>query len=395
MVPGFGVRVNDQGRKSFILIARYGASRNPVRRTIGEYSTMLLEDARKKARRWHGLLAQGKDPAIEAERERLEEARRQADSFGFVADAYIAHIKNRGLRRARDVEGSLKREFKKWDTRPIGDISRRDVRAVLDEIVSRGTPYAAHNALAHLRSLFNWACDRYDLDSSPCDRIKPARIIGKKEVRQRVLSDDELRAFWRVTGRLGYPFGPLYRMLLLTGQRRDEVAKARWREFDLTKRLWTVPPERFKSDTVHLVPLSSDVIALLGELPRFKKFDHLFSTTMGEKPVSGYSKAKARLDRDMLRTLKAMARQRGDDPAELEPFVIHDLRRTLRTRLSSLKVPDTVAEMVIGHGRKGLQRVYDQHTYADEKREALDLWSAKLREIVTPPPANVVKLRAS
>src|SRR5690606_38630849 len=119
-------------------------------------------------------------------------------------------------------------------------------------------------------------------------------------------------------------------------------------------------------------------------------------TTAGAKPVSGFSKAKARLDARMTRTLKAMSRLRGEDPASvrLEPFVNHDLRRSMRTRLSSLRVSDEVAEMVIGHGRKGLQRVYDQHAYEAEMREALTLWAGRLRSIVEPPPENIVELRA-
>ena len=103
---------------------------------------------------------------------------------------------------------------------------------------------------------------------------------------------------------------------------------------------------------------------------------------------------KEKIDGHMLCTLKAMARLRGNDPArvELKPWVIHDLRRTLRTHLSALRIPDHVAEMVIGHGRQGLQRVYDQHRYLDEMREALTQWAARLRSIVNPPPANVVSL---
>jgi integrase len=136
-------------------------------------------------------------------------------------------------------------------------------------------------------------------------------------------------------------------------------------------------------------------MATLEELPRWVGGDFLFSTNGGKTPVNGFSKAKSRLDHRMLRTLRALARMRGDDPkgSRLEPFVLHDLRRTMRTRLSSLRVPDAVAEMVIGHGRKGIQRVYDQHTYLPEMREALDAWAARLRGIVDPPPLNVVTLR--
>jgi integrase len=128
------------------------------------------------------------------------------------------------------------------------------------------------------------------------------------------------------------------------------------------------------------VPLSSDAVALLAALPRFANDDFLFSTTMGKTPVNGFSKAKARLDKLI--------------KGEMTGWVLHDLRRTVRTRLSSLRVPEPVAEMVIGHARKGLARVYNQHQYLDEMREALELWAGRLRDIVTPPPANVVKLKA-
>ena len=131
-------------------------------------------------------------------------------------------------------------------------------------------------------------------------------------------------------------------------------------------------------------------------LSRWASGDFLFSSTGGKTPVNGFSKAKQRLDSHMLRSLRAMARMRGDDPrsVRLEPFVLHDLRRTVRTRLSSLRVVDAVSEMVIGHGRKGIQRVYDQHQYLPEMKEALDAWAARLKSLVEPPPSNVVSLRA-
>ena len=183
----------------------------------------------------------------------------------------------------------------------------------------------------------------------------PRSLIGAKQPRQRTLSDAELRALWQASETIGYPFGPLYRLLLLTGARKSEVAGAQWSEFDLDKRVWSVPPERFKSNATHMVPLSDQAMAVLLSVPHFTKGDYLFSTTLGERPVGGFSKAKARLDKLM----------------NAPPWVIHDIRRTVRTRLASLRIPDMVAEMVIGHGRKGIQRVYDQHSYEDEMREAL------------------------
>jgi integrase len=254
------------------------------------------------------------------------------------------------------------------------------VVTLVEAVARRPAPYLAHIVLGHIRSLFNWAINRgaYGLETSPCDRLKPSALIGPKQPRQRILTDDELRALWAASETIGYPFGPLYRLLLLTGARKSEVSGARWPEFALDKKVWLVPPERFKSNATHLLPLSDQAIAILNDLPRFTKGDHLFSTTFGEKPVAGFSKAKTRLDALMTARLSA-------------PWVTHDIRRTVRTKLASLRVPDQVAEMVIGHGRKGLQRVYDQHTYEPEMREALELWAGLLRDIVTADATEVQK----
>jgi integrase len=400
IVPGFGVRVSETGRRTFILIARYPGSHNPTRRALGEYGELTLEKARTKARDWLELIRKGIDPREEEERQRRAELRKRANSFAAVAEDFIKD-KLATERKGWEVERDIRREFiPVWGGRSLAEITPHDVRAVVKAAKDRGAPYQAHNLLGYARRLFAWAIDQqvYGLESSPCDRLKPKAIIGEKRPRSRILSDDELRAFWRAAARLAYPYGPLLRMLLLTGQRHREVADARWSEFGLEEKVWTVPPERFKSDATHRVPLVEDVCALLASLRRFRKGDHLFSTTFGEKPTMISHTIKRELDARMLRTLKAMARMRGDDPSriELRPWVIHDLRRTLRTHLAALRVPDHIAEMVIGHGRQGLQRVYDQHRYVEEMRDALTQWAARLRSIVEPPPANVVKLpRAS
>jgi len=232
--------------------------------------------------------------------------------------------------------------------------------------------------------MFNWAIEAgdYGLESSPCDRIRPRHLIGERAPRDRVLTDAEMGALWRSAESMGYPFGPIIQLLMLTGVRKSEASDARWPEFDLKRNLWTVPAERFKSKSTHLLPLTNEVVLLVESLPRFKG-DHLFSTSFGQRPVTGFAKAKTRLDR-------LMEKELGGKPA---PFRLHDIRRTVRTRLAGLRVADEVAEMIIGHGRKGIQRVYDLHQYEKEMREALELWAARLRDIVTPPPNNVVRMR--
>jgi integrase len=412
VVPGFGVRVTDKSdqdgraaQRTFILVARYPGSSNPTRRALGEYGALTLEKAREKARHWHALIHRGIDPKAEEEQHRLAQKRRQDNSFGAVAADFIRlavigpNPDKPKQRKGPVVARELRNEFvARFGGRPIDSITAHDIVAVLDDAVARGASYQAHNLLGHVRRLFNWAIARgvYGLDQSPCDRMKPADVIGKKALRTRVLKDAELRALWAATERLGYPFGPLIRLLAVTGQRKSEVAEAEWPEFDLERRLWTIPAERMKADAPHVVPLTAEAIGIVQGLPRFDQGDHLFSTTFGKKPVSGFGKAKVRLDTAMLAELRRAAEERGDDPekVKLEPFVFHDIRRTMRTGPSALPVPDLVRELVIAHSKPGLHRVYDQHAYVDEKRHALELWAGRLRDIVQPAPENVIKLQA-
>src|SRR5262249_42418080 len=151
------------------------------------------------------------------------------------------------------------------------------------------------------------------------------------------------------------------KMLAVTGQRRSEVADAQWPEIDMTHKRWVIPAARMKSDAAHVVPLTADAIAILESLPRFRHGDHLFSTTFGERPVSGFSKAKRRLDLLM----------KAELGGRLDGWRLHDIRRTMRTGLSALPVPDLVRELVIAHTKLGLHKVYDLHAYESEKRHAL------------------------
>jgi integrase len=265
--------------------------------------------------------------------------------------------------------------------------------------------------------LFKWAVHHDLIEASPIASLEQRWVLdgAKLGPRQRTLNPTELAALWRAAGRVGYPYGPLYYLLLLTGCRLNEVAKSQWSEFHPelrrairdaqaagrrvdwsavpdTAKLWTIPAARFKSDAEHLVPLSDDTCAVLEMLPRFGGCDFVFTTT-GEIPINGLSKSKERLDGRMLRTLRALARLRGDDPGsvKLASWVNHDLRRVVRTHLAALDVADHVAEMVLGHGRRGLQRVYDQHRYEPQIRDALQRWAARLRKIVEiglPPSSN-------
>jgi integrase len=385
LVPGLGVRVTDRGTKSFVLVTRYPGSDNPARRALGGYGELTLEQARTKARRWLELVGRGVDPHVEIERQRLAEQRKQAGTFANLAEAFIRE-KLSTERRGRDAELHLRNEFiPRWGKRPVGDITADDVGEIINEVKTRA-PYMAHALLATVRRLYKWASTPgrgYGIVSSPCYNISAKALIGEKRPRTRVLTDPEIRAFVHACNQLGYPYGSIGLMLLYTGARHREVSQAPWSEFELTKKTWTIDQARFKSNVEHVVPLTDDALALLGGLPRFRRGEHVFSTTFGEKPTMIADKVKARLDALMQAALAD----------KLKPWRIHDLRRTVRSHLSALRIPDHVAEMVLGHGRQGLQRTYDQHRYEAEIREALTLWAARLRDIVEQPPPNVVKMR--
>jgi integrase len=385
IVPGLSVRVTETGHKSFMLVTRYPGSISPARRALGSYGEITLEQARVKARHWLELVSRGTDPQIEIERQRLAEQRKQAGTFANLAEAFIRE-KLSTERRGRDAELHLRNTFiPRWGRRPAGDITADDVGEIINA-VKQDAPYMAHALLATVRRLYRWASTPgrgFGITGSPCFNIRPTDLIGEKQPRTRVLEDREIRAFVRACDSLGYPYGTIGKMLLLTGARHREVSEAPWSEFDLDKRSWTISQERFKSNIEHTIPLTDDVLTILNDVPRFKRGDHVFSTTWGEKPTMIGDKIKTQID-------ALMAQELGTKP---KPWRIHDLRRTVRSHLSALQIPDHVAEMVLGHGRKGLQRVYDQHRYEDELRQALTRWAGRLRSIVTPPPANVTPLK--
>jgi hypothetical protein len=423
IVPGLAIKVTDRGHKSFVLIKRYPGSRNPAPRSLGEYGAISLEQARDKARDWLELLRKGIDPAVEEERRRQAEVRRQKNSFVQVAEAFIAD-KLPGERKGKEVERDIRRVFMPlWEKRPITDIGSADIRTIINA-KKKDAPAQARNLLGTVKRMFAWAVEQqcYGLDASPAESLKAAKVIGKKRSRGRVLDNDELFALWRAAKHTPYPAGPVYRLLMLAALRLNEAADASWPEFDravaraLRQRqddrpvdwtklkpdqlAWTIPAERMKGKNddarPHMVPLTPDMLSVLEELPLFKKGDHLFSTTFGDKPVWIGDKIKQKIDARMLRTLRALARRRGDDPAkvELRHWVNHDIRRTVRSNLSRLKITEEAREAVLAHARPGIKGVYDVYDYFDEKREALELWTARLRSIVEPPPDNVVQLRA-
>ena len=382
IVPGLALRVTDCGHKSFVLVARFPKNpKNPTRRALGTCGALTLDRARAKARHWIELIEQGKDPVTEETRQQAAAQRKAANTFGAVADAFLKRHAA-GLKKGAEARRIIEAEFvARWRNRPITDIAPDEAAKAIRAIVERGAPYQAHNALGYLRRLFSWAIGTHEfgIEVSPVERLKPADLIGKREARERTLLPDELRAVWGAADGISYPYGPVFRLMILTGQREREVADLSWSEVDLDNALWTIPAARMKGGRAHEVPLSPAALGLLRSLPRWSAGDFVFTTTAGAKPINGSSKAKVRMDR----------------LSGVTDWKLHDLRRTMRTELSGLPVQDLVRELVIAHARPGLHKVYDRHTYEAEKRECLNLWERRLLAIVEPPPANVTDLAAA
>jgi integrase len=385
LVPSLIVRCASR-RKVFALHCRFPGAKHPTRRMIGEVGSLSIDDARETARQWLGMIRRGIDPAEEARRAREAERGARAALFGAVAGDFavrrLAH-----QRRGRDVARIVSKELvSRWGSRPITGISRRDVLDMVEEIDGRGAPIMAQASFAAARVLFGWARDRGLLEHSPCDGVRVGRIVSRtKAPRQRSLTDAEVRAFWNATMLMPQPWRQAFQLLALTGTRKVEALGARWSEFsglDGPEPTWTIPAARFKSKTDHLVPLSPAALAVLGSLPRYQSGDHLFSFTFGRTPALVIHTAKRKLDELMRRELP-----------DLPGWQVHDLRRTLRTGLARLGLPDHVNELAIGHARKGLAGNYDRHRYVNEVRRALVLWADEVARFVSPPqPGKVVPL---
>lgn len=387
LMPNLLVRVTDTGSRAFVFRTRYPGKPFSSRRVLGKVGALTVAQARDKAKCWHDLLAEHKDPAWQAEQDRLAALRSRDNTFLSVAESYFAHIRAEGFKKAKVHEREIRKEFVScWAARPIHEITQHDLAAVINAIKQRGSPGQARELFGRAKALWRWAigCGAYGLTASPADRLGSKALVGSKKSRTRVLSDDELRALWQALGAEPYPWQPLYKLLIMSGQRLSDVSNASWPEFDLKQKLWVIPASRYKLGVPQVVPLTKAMLDLLDELePRFDSGEFLFSASWGRSPVRGFSKPKLRLDAFMREKLPKM-------PA----WVVHDIRRTCRSHLSALPVEQHVRELVIGHRQQGVKAVYDRYAYLDEKRTALELWQARLRDIVELPPANVTKLRA-
>ena len=289
---------------------------------------------------------------------------------------------------------TLNRELAGWFDRSILDITPANVKDLIRTIKARGEAQARFvNSL--LKALFVWTVKTGDfgLEVSPYAKIDTKTLVGETVERDRTLEDHELAAYWRAAEKLSYPHNQCFRLVALAALRRDEAADISRKEIDMGAKRLVIPAERMKGQNgkarPHLVPITPKIEALLGELPPHDG-PFLFSSSMGAKPISDHGRAKAKLDALMRADLEANGHA-------FVPFLLHDVRRTVRTKLDEFKIGTTeIRELLIAHARPKIQRIYSVFEFEDEKREALEAWHRALDGIVNPKPrANVIPMHAA
>jgi integrase len=369
-LPGFGVRLRAGGKRVWVAQYRIGSKQRRV--TIGTVEAIDPDRARARAKEILARVQLGGDPQTE----KAEARARAVLTLGAVADRYVAgpaadRLKPRSL---AEVERHLKSHWAPLREHAMHKVSRALVAARLVEVASENGPFAANRARASLSALFSWAIREGILDANPV--IATNKATAEKS-RDRVLSDAEVVRVWQACG--GDDYGRIVRLLILTGQRREEVGGMAWSEVDLKAARWSIPAARTKNGLPHEVPLSDPAVDLLTAAPQRGKRDLVFGE--GDGPFQGWSRSKMSLDR---RIAGAEKGKPIDPKRALSAWRLHDIRRTVATQMADLGVLPHVIEAVLNHvsgHRAGVAGVYNRALYSAEKRAALALWSEHLMAI--------------
>jgi integrase len=387
-LPGFGLRISPRGKK--VWICMYSVSGRSVMETIAPVAVLpSVAEARSKARESMLLARSGVHPVHERKRlAAAEKAAEAADKFTFkvMAERYIEQYAepNTRERTCYETKRLLMKAAAWFGDRPVRAIRKADVIEMIGErrpniFGTSGLTEATH-LLIMVRRCFRWAIEQDLVEADPTTGVR--KPLRQKVTRDRVLSDAEIVAFWRGCDEIGWPFGPVFKLMLLTGQRKREVAGLRWGELDLPNKVWRLPGSRTKNRRPHDVALSDlalEVIAGLDRPPPGKP-DLVFTTT-GTTPVSGFHYAKRKIAEMM----------------DSRDWVLHDGRRSVATNMQKLKIRLEVTEAVLNHvsgSRAGVVGIYQRYNFAEEKGEALTAWSRYLEALIYPERvSNVVALR--
>lgn len=382
-LPGLGLRISASGGKNFLVQFRT-ASGAKRRQPLGQWGPITLEKARQAAKTIHGRVAVGRDPYAERKTDREnstnEAAAERLTLKALLADwAAIGLAENReGYRR--EAVRAVSVAFKPFLHRRADALKRADAVRILDDLVKANKRAMASRTLAYGRACYSWAEKRGRLSSNPFLGLP---IKTATASRDRVLADDEIGTIYRAALKLGFPFGPLVIILMLTAQRRDEGAGMRWSELSSDRTTWTIPASRAKNGkahAVHLTPATRDIIA---SLPKHASSDLIF-TTNGRTAASGFSKAKERL--------VSLAAAETERDQEAQNWRLHDFRRSCVTWLAGAGFNPAVADKILNHstatGMTTVGQVYQRAEYLAERRAALEAWAMHVNDCADPRAAN-------
>jgi integrase len=385
--PGLALRVSPSGVKSWVCFYRIG--KRLRRWTIGNYSTIGLADARTKARNAIRKVPDGIDPALK------KKERREAGSFGELAEWYIEEYAKPRKRTWRDDNRLLNNEvLPSWRHRPARDITRADVREIIEAVAARPAPILANRLRALLHRLFTWAIEQEHVDGNP---VAYVRRPGVEKQRDRVLTEDEIRTLWKALDKQEAHMAAAFKLRLITAQRGGEVADMRWADVDLEAGWWTIPGERAKNGLPHRVPLTAMAVEIVKALKPAEKTARGSDTSKKQQHI----RAAAQPDAEKAAPVYVLAgargkRQRSEAAATfgLENFIGHDLRRTAASMMAAGGVSRFIIGRVLNHVEKGVTAVYDRHSYDAEKQAALTWWDAKLTAILEKRSSKVLSFIA-
>ena len=394
ILPGFGLRVTSSGARVFIV--QYNVGRTKRRTTLGTWGTELTAtQARRKAEALRGQVRDRRDPVAERKAAQAAtalaeaEAKAAAAAAAYTVETLISdwtehHLSARSAAYRKLAPIALRRALKSWLAAPADRLARTDAVHVLDAVKTTNGPIAANRLRAEARSCWTWAVKRGALTVNPWDATP--RPMARETARERVLTDSEIGAIYNAAGAENEPWGVWVRLLILTGQRRGEVAGMRWDELDLDAGTWSLPGKRTKNGQFHTVPLTTEAVALLRTVKRRTAAELVFEGPR-QTAFSGFSKLKDSLDATLAKPGKPMA-----------PWTMHDLRRTMATGMQRLGVRLEVTEAILNHvsgSRSGIVGVYQRHGWETEKAAAMGAWTANVMRAAEgkEAPGNVVAIR--
>lgn len=360
-LPGFGVRVSLGGEKAFVVLYRH--ERRFRRLTIGRYPQLSLKEARKTAKAHQHAVATGDDPAAKKREER------EAETFKELAKVYLDLHASKKRSRDEDERIINKELIRKLGGMKATSIKSREIRDLVDGIAERGSGIMANRTLALVRKIFNFAIQREIVTQNPCSGV--ARPAEERQ-RERVLSEDEIKAVWKACDGEPAWVAAAMRLYLLTAQRKNEILGMRWDEVDLNSGWWTIPSERAKNSRSHRVPLGPQTLLILKQLRlRSGGSPFVFPSGRGDAPLVTIQKPV-----DRIRTATGI------------DFHVHDLRRTAASHMAGMGIARLTISKILNHVEKGVTAVYDRHSYDPEKREALLRWESQLLQIVSEREAE-------